>query len=67
MWEGLLAFAVNPALLTALLLAVPCGLIAGAIPGVGGKLSIVIALPFLLGRLSLTSARRRPVTLSPSN
>jgi TctA family transporter len=49
MWEGLLAFAVNPALLTALLLAVPCGLIAGAIPGVGGKLSIVIALPFLLG------------------
>ena len=31
------------------LLAVPCGLIAGALPGLGGKLSIVIALPFLFG------------------
>jgi len=49
MADGLIAFMTNPALLAALLLAVPCGLVAGAIPGVGGKLSIVIALPFLLG------------------
>jgi len=49
MTEGLIAFIADPMLLAALLLAVPCGLVAGAIPGVGGKLSIVIALPFLLG------------------
>jgi putative tricarboxylic transport membrane protein len=49
MADGLFAFATDPLLLAALLLAVPCGLVAGAIPGVGGKLSIVIALPFLLG------------------
>lgn len=49
MTDGLIAFMSNPSLIAALLLAVPCGLVAGAIPGVGGKLSIVIALPFLLG------------------
>lgn len=49
MTDGLAAFFSDPVLLAALLLAVPCGLAAGAVPGVGGKLSIVIALPFLLG------------------
>ena len=56
MLEGLLAFLAQPGLLAALLLAVPCGLIAGAIPGVGGKLAIVIALPFLLGMDPLVAA-----------
>ncbi len=46
---GLGAYANDPALLLALLLAVPLGVLAGVIPGLGGKLSIVMAIPFLVG------------------
>jgi len=46
---GLGAYANDPALLVALLLAVPLGVLAGVIPGLGGKLSIVMAIPFLVG------------------
>ena len=56
MVEGLLAFIAHPSLTAAVLVAVPCGLLAGAIPGVGGKLSIVVALPFLLAIDPLTAA-----------
>jgi len=46
---GLGAFLHDGSLLAALLLAVPLGVLAGVIPGLGGKLSIVIAIPFLVG------------------
>ncbi len=46
---GLTGLFGNASVLLALLLAVPFGMIAGAIPGLGGKLSIVISLPFLFG------------------
>lgn len=46
---GLGAYVNDPAVLAALLLAVPLGVLAGVIPGLGGKLSIVIAIPFLVG------------------
>ena len=46
---GLGAYLDDPTLLLALLLAVPLGVLAGVIPGLGGKLSIVMAIPFLVG------------------
>lgn len=46
---GLGAYLDDPTLLVALLLAVPLGVLAGVIPGLGGKLSIVMAIPFLVG------------------
>ncbi|MBK8991829.1 MAG: tripartite tricarboxylate transporter permease [Gammaproteobacteria bacterium] len=46
---GLGAYVNDPTLLVALLLAVPLGVLAGVIPGLGGKLSIVMAIPFLVG------------------
>lgn len=47
--SGLLAYIQQPPLIGALLMAVPLGMLAGVVPGPGGKLSIVLALPFLLG------------------
>lgn len=47
--SGLAAYASQPGLIGALLLAVPYGMMVGAVPGLGGKLSIVMALPFLIG------------------
>ena len=46
---GLGAYVNDPAVLAALLVAVPLGVLAGVIPGLGGKLSIVMAIPFLVG------------------
>jgi putative tricarboxylic transport membrane protein len=46
---GLGAYLDHPTLLVALLVAVPLGVLAGVIPGLGGKLSIVMAIPFLVG------------------
>ncbi len=46
---GLSAYLDNPALIAALLLAVPLGMLAGLIPGMGGKLAIIMAIPFLVG------------------
>ncbi len=39
----------SPLLLVALLIGVPLGLFFGAVPGLGGKLGIVLAIPFLAG------------------
>jgi len=46
---GLTAYLDDPALIAALLLAVPLGMLAGLIPGMGGKLAIIMAIPFLVG------------------
>ncbi|HQY71181.1 MAG TPA: tripartite tricarboxylate transporter permease [Pseudomonadales bacterium] len=46
---GLGAYVDDPAVLAALLVAVPLGVLAGVVPGLGGKLSIVMAIPFLVG------------------
>lgn len=49
MLEGLLAILADPMMIAALLLAVTAGVFMGAVPGIGGKLAIVLVLPFLLG------------------
>lgn len=54
--NGLSAYLRDPNLFAALLLAVPFGLVAGAVPGLGGKLSIVMALPFLIGQDPMLAA-----------
>ena len=46
---GLAAYFHDPSLIAALLVAVPLGMLAGVVPGLGGKLSIVMAIPFLVG------------------
>jgi putative tricarboxylic transport membrane protein len=46
----------SPQLLGAILLAVPIGMLFGAVPGLGGKLAIAMMIPFVFGAEMLEGA-----------
>lgn len=46
---SLLGIVTNPTLMGLIVLAVPIGMFFGAVPGLGGKLGIVILIPFVFG------------------
>lgn len=47
MLDALVTLATSPALVVALLAGVPIGLVFGVVPGLGGKIAIIAALPFV--------------------
>lgn len=49
MFGSLLGLVSSPSLMGLMLLAVVCGLVVGVMPGIGGKLSIAMAIPFVYG------------------
>ena len=53
---SLIALVTSPELVGVMLLAVPFGVIVGAIPGIGGKFGIAISIPFVFGMDTVTGA-----------
>ena len=53
---SLLGIVTNPTLMGLIVLAVPIGMFFGAVPGLGGKLGIVILIPFVFGMDPLAGA-----------
>lgn len=49
MFSPLLAIVTSPYLMGLILLAIPLGMFFGAVPGLGGKLGIVLLIPFVFG------------------
>ena len=49
MFAPLLAIVTSPHLMGLILLAIPLGMFFGAVPGLGGKLGIVLLIPFVFG------------------
>lgn len=49
MFSPLLAIVTSPYLMSLILLAIPLGMFFGAVPGLGGKLGIVLLIPFVFG------------------
>lgn len=54
--SSLLSVAGSPYLMGLILLAVPIGMFFGAVPGLGGKLAIVLLIPFVYGMESIPGA-----------
>ena len=54
--SSFLGIVTNPTLMGLILLAVPIGMFFGAVPGLGGKLGIVILIPFVFGMEPLAGA-----------
>jgi putative tricarboxylic transport membrane protein len=54
--QGLYSLADSSQLILLILAAVPLGMIAGAIPGLGGKIAIVLAIPFVFGMEKISGA-----------
>ena len=55
-FAALLQLVTTPELVLLMLLAVPVGLFFGAVPGLGGKLGLVILIPFVFGMEPLAGA-----------
>jgi TctA family transporter len=55
-FDALLAVVGSPYLVGLIILAVPIGMFFGAIPGLGGKLGIVLLIPFVFGMDALAGA-----------
>src|SRR5690349_20993755 len=47
--SSLIHLLTSPSLLWAMVVAVPFGLIFGAVPGIGGRFGLVLAIPFMFG------------------
>jgi TctA family transporter len=54
--ESLFNLVTSPTLMGLVLLAIPVGLFFGAVPGLGGKLGIVLMIPFVFGMEALPGA-----------
>ena len=55
-WSSLLGLLLTPKLLGLMLLAIPLGIFFGCVPGLGGKLGIVLLIPFVYGMDPLPGA-----------
>ncbi len=55
-WSSLLGLLLTPKLLGLMLLAIPLGVFFGCVPGLGGKLGIVLLIPFVYGMDPLPGA-----------
>jgi len=56
MFTPLFAIITSPYLMGLILLAIPLGMFFGAVPGLGGKLGIVLCIPFIFGMEALPGA-----------
>jgi TctA family transporter len=56
MFGSLMGLLTSPHLLGLMLIAVVCGLLVGVTPGIGGKLSIAMAIPFIYGMDMISGA-----------
>ena len=55
-WSSLAGLLLTPKLLGLMLLAIPLGIFFGCVPGLGGKLGIVLLIPFVYGMDPLPGA-----------